>query len=269
MSSGDAMHVTIIDPVTLTTVAFASGSAGGQDGALTPVTSLLRGYVDDPTKLILFKMNAPTAWENTRFDMSPISKMLASLGGNRDIFLRSLQYPQNRYNGADYVFFGGAGIEPVEGSSLITADTPGGGSVAVDSPTLSGILRRDHRGQWVPVASRTSDKLTDSLQALAARAPVAYGYPTNVAPGTQAEYAAAEDALFGLIVKAKVLCEPGPDCSTPRGVRVNYANQQLLDTLGTVQKELDCNPDGTTDGTVTPPIDLEPEYTPPLNEPSK
>jgi hypothetical protein len=251
LAPGDAMMVTIIDAASLESIASASGSAGGQDGALTPVTNLLRTYVGDDTKLILFKMNAPTAWENTRFDMSPISRMLASLGANRDIFLRSLTYPQDGQAGSAYVFFGGAGVEPVEGSSLITAAAPGG-SVAVSSPTMSGILRKNGRGQWVPVAARSSDALTNSLQALAARAPVAYGYPTDVVAGTQAQYQAAEGRLFQLLINSNVICTPGPTCSSATGVRANYTNPELLSDLKTAQSALDCNTDGTTSGPLTP-----------------
>jgi len=253
-----SMQLTIVNAVTLATTASAAVVDTCDDGALSEIANLLGDYADDATQLVLFKMAAPPACPGQqRYDLATFSKQLAALGSNRDLFLRSLQYPgatefpPSQYPGAEYVFFGGAGVSPVEGSSLITASTPSGGQVAVSSPTVAGTLSKSNRGQWVPVASHTSDQLTGAMRALATRAPVAFGYPTDVAAGSRAEYVAAEGRLFDLLVAAGVVCTPGPDCGVPSGVRINYANQELLDDLSTAQSELDCKADGTTDGTLS------------------
>jgi hypothetical protein len=257
-TEGGTIQVTIIDAINLTTAGRANVGWDCEDGTnIAGIENVLEPALDDPSKLVLFKMSAGTACQGDQIDLANLSHMLASLGANRDIFLRSLSYQRNpnpvyTNPGTDYVFFGGAGVEPVEGSSLITADGSDGDPVAVSSPTMSGILRKNNRGQWAPAAAATSEQLTNALRALATRAPVAYGYPTNVVAGTRAQYAAAEGRLFELLLDADVVCAPGPDCTTVPGVRVNYANQELLANLATAQTELDCKPDGTTDGTLAP-----------------
>lgn len=240
MSAADGMQVTILDAYDLSTVAAAGGSSGGENGAITPVRNLLEEYVGDDDKLVLFKMDAITAWENTRVDMAAILKALTSIGANRDAFIRSLSFPDRGYGGNQYIFFGGLGVAPVEGTDAITAETPNGGQLEVSSPTLTGMLRRNHRARWEPVATRTDDKIEQPMQALATRAPVAYSYPSSPS-GTEAQYRAAERKLFGLLTAAGVLCTPGPSCGVPVGVRVNYANQELLDNLGKASSALKCS----------------------------
>jgi hypothetical protein len=255
-----SMSLTVLDATTLQPVVSDHASYAVDDPGIERISTDLAKYATDDTKLILFKMDAPIAFASNNGyanALSLISKTLAKLGANRDIFLRSLNFQSNgdgtgiNNPGSRYVFFGGDGVEPVEGSSLITAQSASGGSVPVSSPTLSGFLRRNNRGQWAPAAAPANDTLSTSLQALAAQTPVPYGYPTNVAPGTQAQYTAAEGKLFQLIVNAGALCQPGPGCAEPVGVRVNYSNEELLENLSQAQNALLCS-NGTTTGTLKP-----------------
>jgi hypothetical protein len=244
------MAVTVLDAVTLEKVASAVNSPGGQDGAAAPVAQVLSQYTGypngpgDPSKLILFKMIQPTAWENTRNDMATIMRSLTKIGANKDAFARSLDYGGGSSNN-QYVFFGGVGIQGVEGSQFdaVTSTNVGGNPIAVSSSSMGGVLKRDQQGRWVPTAASTADELDRDLQAIAVAPPTQYEYPTDQVPGTQAQYAAAEQALFQKLDTAT----PGPfcdvnssQCNLLPGIRVNYANSQLLDNLTLSMNILGC-----------------------------
>lgn len=261
---GGGMAVTVLDAVTLAPVASAVGNTGGANGVLTPVNRLLQSYRTDTSKLILFKMRSPIAWENTRLDMSPISQALAAMGGNRDLFLRALIAcygtsdrdkcpPQFETKGADYVFFGGAGVSPVEGSPIPATDgppNPGNSpgptpktfqTVPASATNLTGILRRDEKGRWAPAEASTTDAIDQRLEAIANQQPTSYTYPTTP-PGSQHQYSEAETQLYGMLSNAGPLCSPpSSTCTTVPGVRVNYANGALLGNLPLAMSALHCN----------------------------
>lgn len=241
LSDGSAIRVTIIDATTLEPKVNATGPATPVQHGLQSVMNLIHQNANDPTKLILFKMKGSAFYENFA-EISAISKSLARLGGNRDMFLRSLAIGVNPpgfknpsfvpYAGSEYVFLGGAGVpQPVEAS----------GAVAGNPLDAVGVMKQDSLGRWTPAATGASKAMDQGLQALAVRAPVAYSYPDNV-PGTDRQYAAAERFLFEFLVPG-IFCEPGPDCAVVPGIRVNYQNPTMLtsDMLAVALNDLKCN----------------------------
>lgn len=250
LGPGDAMRVTIIDATTLQPLRNATAVDSTDQHALQSVLNEIENNADKPNSLILFKMKANGYYHN-RIEMSAISKALARLGGNREMFIRSLAYgvnppgfksaPGAPYPGGEYVFLGGYRIQPVEGSSAPGMEKSG-------APDASGVMHQDALGRWTPVASGSKDAIDQALQALAARAPVAYAYPNTVppakgqplVPGTDGQYASAERQLYDVIVDGGVFCTAGRKCPDVPQVRVNYGNPDLLSTLGLAIGSLKC-----------------------------
>ena len=248
------MLVSVLDAVTLdpvTSAAVESDNATTNINALHPIAQVLNTYRNDPSVLILFMMkSSPTAdfpfpavkaWEPTRVDLSAISQYLASIGSNRDVFIRSLAFSTEPYNfvsqsgtGHNYIFLGGADMQPVEGTSVVTVPAEGmTGAAAVSSTNLTGLLQRDEQGRWVPTRGSPGDTLSHDLESLANRPPTSYSYPTSP-PDGGGQYAAAEQYLYQKLINADSLCTPGPqnECSTvPGGVRVNYSQIGFLEKL--------------------------------------
>lgn len=255
--SATSMWVTVMDAVTLDTVATAGSTS---DGKLDAVFNLLNQYQQDTTKLVLFKMAGTSIPTGQDGNATGIAQALAHMNANHSIILRSFSFPENNgYAGYQYVFFGGAGVTTaVEGSPIIGAlTTPYSGGnpplsglddnspmVAVSSPQLTGIMRRDHQSRWVPMGPRTNDLITQPMQAVAAQPSTSFTYPTSPS-GTRAQYAGAETQLFNLMIAAGVMCTPGPDCSTPTGVRTNYGNREFLSSLPAAATAIKCSQTGS------------------------
>ncbi len=248
LADSSAMRVTVINATTLEPVVNATAPASADRYALRAVETLLQQASSNPNALILFKMKA-TGFYGNRVEMSNVSKALARLGGNRDMFIRSLSYGSNGsgesslvpHDGSDYVFLGGAGIrQPIEGTA----------AVAGSPLNADGVMQQDSLGRWVPTASGVGEGMDQDLQALAVRAPVAYRYPNTAAPvpgqahvpGTDAQYAAAEQQLYKLLVSDGPFCRAAASCPDRRGVRINYGYPTLLKSanLTSAIKALKC-----------------------------
>jgi hypothetical protein len=184
--------------------------------------------------------------------------MLTGLGANKDLFLRSLnftcptssgvdsdgnpriacvnQQPGPDFKGGDYVFLGGAGVTPVEGSEFNRAfNTP---SQLIDPPDQQGFFQRDSAARWTPQRLADDGGLQAELSSLVTRAPV--GYPAPPA-GQEAAYAAAEKYLYTQLLQTNggPLCDPSGNgattCSTvPDRVRANYLKPEFYAGAGSV-----------------------------------
>jgi hypothetical protein len=263
LGPGEVMRATVLDAFTLEPVATATGTGSDDffpnpaDRPLGPVAALLQQYQDDENKLILFKMSNAAAFESTRIELSAISKSLAALGGNRDAFIRSLGFGTNEsdnppyvpHPASDYVFFGGASSDPVEGTEQVTyptLDSDGGETTDVLTPANAvGTLRMDRSGRWTVAGSTSVTDVEASLTAIAEAEPTEFAYPTDVVPGSESQYAAAENRLFEVLdsAPADIFCDASePTCQVVPGVRVNYPNPELLENLSAAQSALLCNP---------------------------
>jgi hypothetical protein len=250
----DNIEVSVFDAVTLDpiqTVAISvpfSEAGAPPPNTLDPINKVLQTYRNNPSVLVLFMMrgNSSTgfpvqAHESTRVDLSQISQALASMGANRDVFIRSLAFSTDPYDfnqqpgtGNNYFFLGGAGMQPVEGTPVVTVPAQGmSGGVSLGSTNMTGLLQRDDQGRWVPTRASANDALSHDLESLANGAPTSYGYPGS--PDEVQQYQAVEQYFYTELIKSpNVLCDPSAssDCSTvPNVVRGNYSQIGFLNAL--------------------------------------
>jgi hypothetical protein len=238
----DAHTLALVGSATTAPVPASVNSAG--PGGANPA-QLLHSFANDSTKLFVVRMRGRTADAGDRMPLAQFTQDLATIGVNRDLFVRSFAAPDPNdshafvWRGTDYTFIGGSGVAGVDGSTLKQVFT-NTGTTAVSGPRLQGFLTRDEHGrlQAQSATQSTSGPLDTTLGVLASAPPTQFQYPPPQGglspPIANAHYAEAEARLFNLIVQGRALCNPddSSNCDPIQPVIIgNYGNPAFTDHL--------------------------------------